>query len=73
MFVIKKLQSAIKRQGVKIISLGCRWGLASLDSAFFFLRSIYIQFVIKNNFLLMFLNIKIVKNVELQVHPRAIN
>ena len=33
----------------------------------FFLQSIYIQFVIKNNFLLMFLNIKIVKNVNWKV------
>ena len=34
---------------------------------FFFLRSIYIQFVIKNNFSLMFLNIKIVRNVNWKV------
>ena len=33
----------------------------------FFFWSIYIEFVIKNNFLLMFLNIKIVKNVNWKV------
>ena len=34
---------------------------------FFFLWSIYIQFVIKNNFSLIFLNIKIVKTVYWKV------
>ena len=52
MFIVRKVAvSKLKRNDVKIVVFSCRWDLASVDSVFSCLWSVYFQFVIRKTFL----------------------